>query len=116
MRIDWSEEPTLIRLALLLILSAVFAWRVCVVNVADQFAWGDAERAATALKWDSRHSEALYAAGANAAPREPAEALQSLEAAIRANPADGRSYAALARVLEEKGDMAAADRAMTTAA
>src|SRR5688572_11578549 len=116
MRIERFREPTLMKLALLLILGAVFAWRIFVVNVADQFAWGDAERAATALKWDSRHPGALYAEGANTASREPAEARQSLEAAIRANPADGRSYAALARVLEEKGDMAAADRAMTTAA
>lgn len=109
--------PAFARFAILAVIGAVIAWRIVVVNMADHYVQrGESDDAAAALKWDPAHPKALYTQALRHVAKDPGEAQQELEAALRANPADGRSYALLARVRESQGDIAAAERAMTTAA
>lgn len=102
---------------LLLGIGAIFLARhIIVTNVSELLAQsGDAQAAASALRWDGAHAQALYLQGLDAARKNPAEALQYLDAAARHNPAEGRSYAVIGRIKEIQGDLPAAERAMRIA-
>jgi tetratricopeptide (TPR) repeat protein len=107
-----------LRLALLGLLAALVVWRIVVTQVPDLLAMrGDDDAAAAALHWNEEHTPSLYARGVQAlrAGRQD-DALRWLDAAVRGNPADGRSYALIAQIREAAGDIAAAEAAMRAAA
>lgn len=104
---------------LILAVAVIFLmWRIVAVNLADYFVQDNSpEGAATALKWYSGHPQALFLLGARdtAAQYDPAHAAGELKAAVQANPADGRNYAALARHEEAQNNLPAAKLAMNIA-
>ncbi|MFZ2627788.1 MAG: hypothetical protein WAX67_02780 [Rugosibacter sp.] len=107
-----------VRWLILAVIAIFLMWRIVAVNLADYFAQDNSpEEAATALKWYSGHPQALFLLGAwdTAAKNDPAHVTRELKAAVRANPADGRNYAALARNEEAQNDLPAARLAMNVA-
>jgi tetratricopeptide (TPR) repeat protein len=106
-----------IKATALALLGLFVAWRVIATNMADYFVQGrDADEPAAALKWDKGQGRALLALGTSLTEVDAVQASAALEVAIKANPTEGRGYAALGAVLEKQGDLAGAERAMTTAA
>ena len=68
-----------------------------------------------ALAWKADHAAASLELGLNNFQRDPVLAADHLRRAIRANPADGRAYAALAVIHENRGDYAQASQLMQMA-
>jgi tetratricopeptide (TPR) repeat protein len=112
-----SFASTSLWLALLGLAAAIVAWRVVVTQVPDLLALrGDDDAAAAALRWNDRHAPSLYARALQALrDGRHDDALPWLEAAVRSNPADGRSYALIAQIREVRGEFDAADAAMRAA-
>lgn len=116
-----AETPFANRLArlkwpLFAILAGVLAWRVVVVNLGDYHMRAGAEDAEAALRWNPGQPAALLAQGLELARDDPERAIDRLEQAVRANPADGRAPALLGRLWETRGELARADRAFEAAA
>jgi tetratricopeptide (TPR) repeat protein len=106
-----------VRWLILAVIAIFLMWRIVAVNLADYFAQDNSpEGAATALKWYSGHPQALFLQGIRDALQDPVHATEKLKMAVRENPADGRSYAALARLEEAQKDLPAAEQAMRIAA
>ncbi len=104
-------------LALLGLFAALLAWRIVVTNVPEWHLQSeDQGAAALALDWDKANAQALLAEGLRIAKANPAQAITYLSAAVRNNPTDGPAYAAIARLKEESGDLAGAEKAMQAAA
>ena len=104
-------------LALLGLAAALLAWRIVVTNMAELHLQGEEKDAARfALSWDKTNAQALFSEGLRIGKANPAQAITYLSAAIRNNPTDGPSYAAIARLKEDSGDLAAAEKAMQAAA
>jgi len=72
--------------------------------------------AALALTWNDTNAQALFSEGVRVANTNPAQAITFLTSAVRNNPTDGPTYAAIARLKEESGNLAAAEEAMQAAA
>lgn len=104
-------------LALLGLVAALLAWRIVVTNVSELHFQSEGEGAAAlALDWDKTNAQALLSEGLRIARANPAQAITYLSAAVRNNPTDGPAYAAIARLKEESGDLAGAEKAMQAAA
>lgn len=102
---------TVVQWTAFIAVAAVLAWRIVVINTSDHHAGGGrADDIMAALKWDPGHPNALLADAMRVAQADPQRTAAQLRAAIRANPADGRSYALLAGTLEQQGDLAGAAR------
>jgi len=111
------NSTTNVTLTLLGLVAALLAWRIVVTNMAEFFIRGDEQDAAArALSWDGTNAQALFSEGLRSARTNPARAINYLSAAVRNNPTDGPSYAALARLKEESGNLAEAGLAMQAAA
>lgn len=111
------NSTTNVSLTLLGLVAALLAWRIVVTNMAEFFIRGDEQDAAArALSWDGTNAQALFSEGLRSARTNPARAINYLSAAVRNNPTDGPSYAALARLKEESGNLAEAGLAMQAAA
>lgn len=109
--------PHIARIAALSAIAMFLAWRIVVLNMADQFADGlDESNPVAALKWDATQSTALYVDAIRQVAKQPVDARREFEAAIRENPSDGLAYAALGDLLETQGDIDGASRAMKVAA
>lgn len=107
-----------VRWLILAVIAIFLMWRIVAVNLADYFAQDNSpEGAATALKWYPGHPQALFLLGASDTAEKygPAHVARELKAAVKANPADGRNYAALARNEEAQNDLPAARLAMNVA-
>jgi tetratricopeptide (TPR) repeat protein len=108
--------PQVIKLAILAVVGGFLAWRIVVVNMADQFAQSeDPDDAAAAIKWDSTHSGALYVHANSILEKDPIQAKVELEASIRQDPANAPAYIALATLLEKQAHLVEAKRAVDTA-
>jgi len=102
---------------LLLGLAAAFlAWRIVATNMSEVFLQDDEPDAALALRWNTSNAQARYLEGISHTKTDPARARAYLSSAIRNNPADGRAYAALARIKEAEGKLDEAGQAMQAAA
>jgi tetratricopeptide (TPR) repeat protein len=91
------------------------AWRIVILGMANQAALENHEPE-TALGWYAHHPRAHLDLGLRDLQSRPEEALPHLRAAIEANPAESRSYAALGQLLEKAGAAEPARKAMETAA
>jgi tetratricopeptide (TPR) repeat protein len=100
---------------LVVLAGAWLAWRIVILGMADHHAQ-ELKDPATALGWDARHPDAHLKLGLRDSSKHPEAALAHLHAAIAANPAEGRAYAALGRRLEIRGEDEKARQAMETAA
>jgi tetratricopeptide (TPR) repeat protein len=109
-----SARPGAIRWGLVAVAGAFLAWRILTLNLADQHA-EELKDPAAALAWDAGHPAANLALGLAGAAKDPDAALARLQAAIDGNPGEGRAYAALGLLLENKGELARAQAAMETA-
>ena len=106
--------PTPLKWALFGLAGTWLAWRIVTLGMADHDA-RELNDPDAALNWDAHQPDALLALGLREHAQNPEAALAHLQAAIEANPADGRAYAALGRLLEIRGDAARARTAMETA-
>ena len=108
---------TPLRLVLLGLLAAIVIWRIVDTQVPDLLALrGGDDAAAAALRWNGQHAPSLYARALQALrDGRQDDALRWLDAAVRNNPADGRSYALMAQIRESTGDIRAAEAAMRAA-
>lgn len=108
---------TPLRLALFGLAAAVVAWRVVVTQVPDMLALRDGDdAAAAALRWNDAHASSLHVRALQALrDGRQDDALRWLDAAVRSNPADGRSYALIAQIREARGEIDAAEAAMRAA-
>jgi tetratricopeptide (TPR) repeat protein len=103
--------------AILGLVAALIAWRVVVINMAELHLQGEEKDAATlTLDWDKTNAQALFSEGVRVATADPAQAITYLAAAVRGNPTDGPTYAAIARLKEQGGELAEAEQAMQAAA
>ena len=107
--------PAAVKWTLLAAAGSWLAWRIVVLGMADQYAQ-ELHDPAAALAWDAGQPDALLELGLREHAQDPAAAVARLKAAIAANPADGRAYAALGRLLEIRGDAGPAREAMAAAA
>jgi len=106
--------PTPLKWTLFALAGAWLAWRIVTLGMADHQAQ-ELNEPEAALNWDARHPGANLALGLREHAQNPEAALAHLQAAIEANPADGRAYAALGRLLETRGEAEGARTAMETA-
>jgi tetratricopeptide (TPR) repeat protein len=90
------------------------AWRIVILGMAEQHA-KELDDPAAALGWFADHADARLKSGLREL-KNPDSALAHLQAAIDANPTEGRSYAALGRLLEARGENERARQAMEIAA
>ncbi len=112
-----TNSTTTVSLALLGLVAALLAWRIFVTNMSELHIQSeDKGAAALALSWDRTNAQALFSEGVRIAKADPAQAITYLAAAVRSNPTDGPTYAAIARLKEEGGDLAGAEQAMQAAA
>ena len=110
----FTSTPGLILLGLAALL---LGWRVVVINMAELHLQGEEKDAATrTLGWDKTNAQALFSEGVRVATTDPAQAITYLAAAVRGNPTDGPTYAAIARLKEQAGELAEAEQAMQAAA
>ena len=110
----FTSTPGLILLGLAAML---LVWRVVVTNMAELHLQGEEKDAATrTLGWDKTNAQALFSEGVRVATTDPAQAITYLAAAVRGNPTDGPTYAAIARLKEQGGELAEAEQAMQAAA
>jgi tetratricopeptide (TPR) repeat protein len=108
-------RPTPLKWALFAVAGGWLAWRVVTLGMADHQA-EELKNPAAALNRDAHHPGANLALGLREHAQNPDAARAHLQAAIAANPAEGRTYAALGRLLETRGEMDRARTAMETAA
>lgn len=87
--------------ASLIVLLGVVAWRVLGLGVADHFARNEPGRA---LGWRADHPEALVRAAALDVEGRPDKAAGYAQAALRANPLDGRAYRIQGELAARRGD------------
>lgn len=80
----------------------VTAWRALSMGLADHYSQSDPDRA---LWWRPNHPAALLQLAQALAIREPARARELAEAAIAADPRDGRAYRILGQIAERAGDL-----------
>lgn len=112
-----TNSTTTVSLAILGLVAALLAWRIFVTNMSELHIQSeDKGAAALALNWDRTNAQALFSEGVRIAKADPAQAITYLAAAVRSNPTDGPTYAAIARLKEEGGDLAGAEQAMQAAA
>ena len=110
----FTSTPGLILLGLAAML---LVWRVVVTNMAELHLQGEEKDAATrTLGWDKTNAQALFSEGVRVATTDPAQAITYLAAAVRGNPTDGPTYAAIALLKEQGGNLAEAEQAMQAAA
>jgi len=110
----FTSTPGLILLGLAAML---LVWRIVVTNMAELHLQGEEKDAATrTLGWDKTNAQALFSEGVRVATTDPALAITYLAAAVRGNPTDGPTYAAIARLKEQAGELAEAEQAMQAAA
>lgn len=110
----FTSTPGLILLGLAAML---LVWRIVVTNMAELHLQGEEKDAATrTLGWDKTNAQALFSEGVRVATTDPAQAITYLAAAVRGNPTDGPTYAAIARLKEQGGELAEAEQAMQAAA
>jgi hypothetical protein len=110
----FTSLPSLILLGLA---AAFLAWGIVVTNMAELHVQSEVNGAAAlALSWDQTNARALFSEGLRIANANPAQAITYLSSAVRNNPTDGPTYAAIARIKEDSGDLAAAESAMQAAA
>jgi len=105
--------PSLLKWLLFAIAGSWLAWRIVILGMANQYAQ-ELNDPKTALAWYARHPDANLEMGLR--EKNAAIALDHLRAAVDANPAEGRTYAALGRLLETRGEAGRARQAMETAA
>jgi len=99
------------------LVAALLAWRIVATNMAGLHLQGEEKDAATrTLDWDKTNAQALFSEGVRVATVDPAQAITYLSSAVRGNPTDGPTYAAIARLKEQSGELAAAEQAMQAAA
>jgi tetratricopeptide (TPR) repeat protein len=107
-------RPGTLKWALVALAGVGLAWRIVSLNMADHHAQ-ELKDPSAALAWDADHPGANLAVGLRDVEKQPEAAYAALQAAIAANPSDGRAYAALGGLLERRGDAAGARLAMETA-
>lgn len=90
-------------------------WQIVVYGMANH-AVQEQQVPEEAVGWLDRHARANLELGLRDYQRNPEAAMLRLQAAIAANPADGRGYAALAVIHEARGAREKADQLMETAA
>lgn len=112
-----TNSTTTVSLAILGLVAALLAWRIFVTNMSELHIQSeDKGAAALALNWDRTNAQALFSEGVRIAKADTAQAITYLSSAVRSNPTDGPTYAAIARLKEEGGDLAGAEQAMQAAA
>jgi tetratricopeptide (TPR) repeat protein len=105
--------PRLLKWALFALAGAWLVWRIVILGMANQYAQ-ELDDPKAALGWYARHPGANLELGLR--EKNPDIAIDHLRQAIDANPAEGRAYAALGRLLETRGEAGQARQAMETAA
>lgn len=90
-------------------------WQIVVYGMANH-ATQEQQIPEEAVGWLDSHARANLELGLRDYQRNPEAAMLRLQAAIAANPADGRGYAALAVIHESRGAREKADQLMETAA
>ena len=93
--------PAPLKWALFALAGSFLAWRIVILGMADQHAQ-ERDDPAAALGWFADHADARLKSGLREL-KNPDAALAHLQAAIEANPTEGRSYAALGRLLWARG-------------
>ena len=106
--------PAPLKWALFALAGSFLAWRIVILGMADQHAQ-ELDDPAAALGWFADHADARLKSGLRE-HKDADAALAHLQAAIEANPTEGRSYAALGRLLEARGESERARQAMEIAA
>jgi tetratricopeptide (TPR) repeat protein len=109
-----AGPSTAVKAALIALVGAGIAWRIVTLGVADQH-FQERKDAAAALEWDAYHPGANLMLGARERAVDPEAALARLQAAVAANPGEGRSYATLGLLYEARGDAMRAEQAMDIA-
>jgi tetratricopeptide (TPR) repeat protein len=110
----FTSTPGLILLG---VAAMLLGWRIVATNMAELHLQGEEKDAATrTLDWDKTNAQALFSEGVRVATTDPAQAITYLAAAVRGNPTDGPTYAAIARLKEQGGNLAEAEQAMQAAA
>jgi tetratricopeptide (TPR) repeat protein len=104
--------PSLLKWGLFVLAGSWLAWRIVILGMANQYV-RELDDPDAALGWFAHHPDARLDKGLR--EQNPDAAVADLRAAIDANPAEGRAYAALGRVLEIRGEAEQARRAMETA-
>ena len=103
-------------LILLGLATTFLIWRIVATNIGELLLQSDTQDAsALALRWNGTNAEALYLRGLQQTKANPDRAMADLLAAVRNNPTDGPTYAAIALLKEEGGDLEGAARAMQAA-
>ena len=111
-----NHPITIAKLALIGLAAAFVVWRVVAINISELLVQGDEPNAATqALLWDASRADALYLEALRSAKENSGQSSTLLKSAVRSNPADGPSYAAIARIHEAGGDLKTAENAIETA-
>ena len=107
------RRANLLKWGLFVLVGAWLAWRIVILGMANQYAQelNDPEGA---LAWYAHHPDAHLERGLR--EKNADAAIDDLRAAIDGNPAEGRAYAALGRLLESRGEAGRARQAMETAA
>ncbi|MDQ1314392.1 MAG: hypothetical protein QG662_501 [Pseudomonadota bacterium] len=113
-RVLKQRWPTPLKWALYALAGAWLTWRIVLLGMASHQAQ-ELENPEAALKLDAHHPGAHLALGLRERTNNPEAARAHLQASIDANPADGRAYAALGRLLEIRGEGEPARKAMETA-
>jgi tetratricopeptide (TPR) repeat protein len=108
-----KPRSTLLRWVLFTLAGSWLAWRIVILGMANQYAQ-ELNDPAAALGWYAGHPDANLELGLR--EKMPDAAIAHLRKAIDANPAEGRAYAALGRLLETRGEADQARQAMETAA
>lgn len=109
-----APQASPLKWALVAVTGAWLAWRIVTLGMADHHAQ-ELKAPVAALEWDAHHPDALLKLGLRDTVENPEAALARLRAAVAANPAEGRAYAALGRLLEGRGEAELARQAMETA-
>jgi tetratricopeptide (TPR) repeat protein len=108
------RRPGALKWTLAALAAAWLAWRIVSLGMASHHA-EELKDPEAALAWDADHPGANLALGLRDGAKDPDAALAHLQAAVAANPAEGRAYAALGRLLELRGEAERARVAMETA-
>ncbi len=111
-----AKFPPALKWLLFAAAAGVAGWRIVAVNLADYHMRAGTQDAQAALQWHPGQPAARLARAQELAQDDPDDAIAELQAAVRANPADGRAPALLGRLREAEGDLARADRAFAAAA
>lgn len=108
--------PRLITFLALGVFAAFGAWRIVSLNLAEHYASkGDVASAEQALEWIPGHPRASEIVARGMLESDPAQAVETLRAALPANPVRGMSYALLGAALNAQGQQEAASAALAPA-